>query len=40
MQVLAIGLTRKSKVWMDNFGHLMREDGTLAMTELDFLSNN
>tara|TARA_B100000965_G_scaffold405955_1_gene442131 strand:- start:351 stop:1370 length:1020 start_codon:yes stop_codon:yes gene_type:complete len=30
---IALGLTRKSQVWMDNFSHLLNEDGTLAMTE-------
>lgn len=35
---VAMGLTRQTKPWKDNFGKLMRDDGTLMMTELDFLS--
>ena len=35
---VAIGMTRQSKSWKDNFGKLMREDGSLVMDELSFMS--
>ena len=35
---VAIGLTRQTKEWKDNFGKLMRDDGTLVMDEMTFLS--
>jgi len=31
---VAIGATRQTKVWKDNFSHLLRADGTLVMSEL------
>jgi len=31
---VAIGATRQTKVWKDNFSHLLRPDGTLVMSEL------
>jgi len=34
----SIGLTRKSQVWKDNFGHLLNKDGTLIMDELTSLT--
>lgn len=36
---IAIGLTRKSKVWDKYFGYLKRDDGTLIMSEIDAMSN-
>ena len=33
---IAIGATRQTKAWKDNFGKLMRDDGTLIMDELSF----
>ena len=36
---VAIGLTRKSKVWDKYFGYLKRDDGTLIMSEIDAMSN-
>ena len=35
---IAIKATRQTKPWKDNFGKLMREDGTLIMDELSFMS--
>lgn len=35
---VAIGTTRQTKAWKDNFGKLMRDDGTLIMDEMTFLS--
>ncbi len=35
---IAIGTTRQTKAWKDNFGKLMRDDGTLVMDEMTFLS--
>lgn len=35
---VSIGLTRKSKAWLDNFSHLLNDDGTLAMDELTSLA--
>ena len=35
---VAIGATRQTKAWKDNFGKLMRDDGTLVMDELSFMS--
>jgi hypothetical protein len=35
---VAIGTTRQTKAWKDNFGKLMRDDGTLVMDEMTFLS--
>ena len=35
---VAIGTTRQTKAWKDNFGKLMRNDGTLVMDEITFLS--
>lgn len=35
---ISIGLTRKSQPWLDNFSHLLNDDGTLAMDELTSLS--
>lgn len=34
---IAIGATRQTKAWKDNFGKLMRDDGTLVMDELSFM---
>jgi hypothetical protein len=34
---VAIGATRQTKAWKDNFGKLMRDDGTLVMDELSFM---
>ena len=35
---VAIGMTRQTKAWKDNFGKLMRDDGTLIMDEMTFMS--
>jgi hypothetical protein len=35
---VAIGMTRQTKAWKDNFGKLMRDDGTLVMDEMTFMS--
>ena len=35
---IAIAATRQTKAWKDNFGKLMRDDGTLVMDELSFMS--
>ena len=35
---VAIGMTRQTKAWKDNFGKLMRDDGSLVMDELSFMS--
>ena len=37
-KAVAIGMTRQTKAWKDNFGKLMREDGSLVMDELSFMS--
>jgi len=34
---VAVGLTRQTKAWKDNFGKLMRDDGTLIMSEIAFM---
>ena len=34
---VAMGMTRQTKPWKDNFGKLMRDDGTLIMDELSFI---
>tara|TARA_R100000008_G_scaffold70079_2_gene47576 strand:+ start:11515 stop:12621 length:1107 start_codon:yes stop_codon:yes gene_type:complete len=36
---VAIGLTRKSSEWENQFGYLKRADGTLIMSELDAIGN-
>ena len=36
---IAIGLTRQSKVWENEFGYLRRKDGTIRMSEMEALSN-
>ena len=35
---LAIGATRNTKAWKDEYGYLMRDDGTLVMSELSAAS--
>ena len=35
---IAIGTTRQTQAWKDNFGKLMRDDGTLVMDEMTFMS--
>jgi len=35
---VALGATRQTQAWKDNFGKLMRDDGTLVMDEMTFLS--
>ena len=37
-KAVAIGMTRQTKAWKDNFGKLMRDDGSLVMDELSFMS--